>query len=121
MEYIPIAMAPPGGQGGGGGGFGCPSGAEGQGGGGVMGFLPIILIFAILYFIMIRPQQKKQKEHQKLISELQKGDKVITSGGMHGVISSLKDETVIVKIADNVKVEINRSSVTRVLEKSAGE
>lgn len=120
MQYIPIAMAPPGGQGGG--GLGCAPGPEGQsGGGGLMGFLPIILIFAILYFIMIRPQQKKQKEHQKLISELQKGDKVITSGGMHGVISNLKDETVIVKIADNVKVEINRSSVTRVLEKSAGE
>jgi len=112
MEYIPIALA-----GGQGAAPGCAPGGEGVQGGGLMSFLPIILIFAILYFIMIRPQQKKQKEHQKLVSELQKGDKVVSSGGIHGVVSSLKEETVVVKVADNVKLEISRSSISRVLQR----
>ena len=74
-----------------------------------------ILIF---YFILIRPQQKRQKEQKKLISELQKGDKVVTSGGIHGVISNLKDNTVSVKVADSVKLEITRANITRVESKT---
>ena len=77
-----------------------------------------ILIF---YFLLIRPQQKRQKEQQKLISALEKGDKVITSGGVHGVISNVKDDTVMVKVAENVKLEISRSSITKVEKGSADE
>jgi len=113
-----MALAQPSG-GEGGGGFGCsPQGENGKGGG-MMSFLPIILIFAILYFVMIRPQQRRQKEHKKLISEVQKGDKVVTSGGIYGVVSNIKEESVIVKAADNVKLEVARSSISRVLEKSS--
>lgn len=116
MQYIPIAMAP---AGGGGFGGGCAPGSEGQQGGGMGGMLiPLILMFAVFYFLLIRPQQKKQKEHQRMVSELQKGDVVITSGGIHGVISSVKEETITVKVADNVKLEISRGNVTRVEKKS---
>jgi preprotein translocase subunit YajC len=83
--------------------------------------LPIIFI-VIFYFLLIRPQMKKQKEHQKLISSLQTGDAVVTSGGMHGVITNVKERTVVVRIADNVKVEFDRSAiaaVTREPEKAA--
>ncbi|MGH8046160.1 MAG: preprotein translocase subunit YajC [Chthoniobacterales bacterium] len=83
--------------------------------------LPVIFI-VIFYFLLIRPQMKKQKEHQKLVSSLQTGDTVITSGGIHGVITNVKDRTVIVRIADNVKVEFDRSAVsavTRDTEKAA--
>ena len=116
MQYIPIAMAPPGG---GGGGGGCAPGGEGQQGGGMGGMLiPLVLMFAVFYFLLIRPQQKRQKEHQKMVSELQKGDKVITSGGIHGVISSVKDDVISVKVADNVKLEVSRSNVSRVEKKT---
>jgi len=114
MQYIPIAMAPPAGEGGG----GCAQGGEG-GQGGLGGMLvPLILMFAVFYFLLIRPQQKKQKEHQRMVAELQKGDRVITSGGIHGVIASVKEETITVKAADNVKLEISRGNVTRVEKKS---
>ena len=112
MKYIPIAMAPPGG-GEGGGGMGCQQGGEGGGGLGGM-LIPLILMFGVFYFLLIRPQQKRQKEHKKLISELQKGDKVITSGGIHGVVSGVKETTVVVKVADSVKLEINKSNVAGV-------
>ncbi|MDP8236678.1 MAG: preprotein translocase subunit YajC [Candidatus Erginobacter occultus] len=114
MQYIPIAMGPAGG----GSGGGCaPGGEGGQGGLGGM-LIPLILMFAVFYFLLIRPQQKKQKEHQRMVSELQKGDRVITSGGIHGVISSVKDDTITVKVADNVKLEISRGNVSGVDKKS---
>jgi preprotein translocase subunit YajC len=99
---------------GGGSGGGCaPGGEGGQSGLGGM-LIPLILMFAVFYFLLIRPQQKKQKEHQKMISELQKGDHVVTSGGIHGVISSLKEETITVKVADNLKLEVSRGNVSAV-------
>ncbi len=107
MRYIPIAMAPPPGEGGG----GCAPGGEG-GMGGML--VPLLLMFAVFYFLLIRPQQKRQKEHQRMVSELKKGDKVITSGGIHGVISAVKDQTITVKVADNVKLEVSRSNVSGV-------
>ncbi len=115
MQYIPIAMAPAGG--GEGGGMGCQQGEGGKGGLGGM-LIPLILMFAVFYFLLIRPQQKRQKEHQKLVSELQKGDRVITTGGIHGIISNVKEKTISVKVADNVKLEINRANVTAVESKS---
>lgn len=114
MQYIPIAMAPPPGEGGG----GCaPGGEGGQGGMGSM-LVPLLLMFAVFYFLLIRPQQKRQKEHQRMVSELKKGDKVITSGGIHGVISAVKDQTITVKVADNVKLEISRGNVSGVDKKN---
>ena len=79
-------------------------------------FLPIMAImFAVMYFLMIRPEQKKQKEKQALLNELKKGDKVLTIGGIHGKIVSVKDDTVMVKIADNTSVKISKSAVSTVV------
>lgn len=79
--------------------------------------LPVMFI-VIFYFLLIRPQSKKQKEHQKLISSVQTGDHVVTSAGIHGVITNVKERTVMVRIADNVKVEFDRASVTAVTRDS---
>jgi preprotein translocase subunit YajC len=81
-------------------------------------FIPFILIIVIIYFMMIRPQKKRQQQHEKMISELGKGDKIVTVGGLHGTVQSTKEKSIIVKIADNVKVEIERSAVSSVI--SAG-
>lgn len=86
----------------------------------LMQMFPLILIFVLFYFVLIRPQQKRQKEHEKLVSSLKTGDKVVTNAGIHGVIANVKDKTVVLKIADNVKVEFDRSAVVTV-QKSADE
>jgi preprotein translocase subunit YajC len=75
-------------------------------------FVPIILMIAIFYFLLIRPQQKKEKDRKSMISEIKEGDKVLTSGGIYGVVSNVKDENiVVVKIANNTKVEFSKSSI----------
>jgi len=75
-------------------------------------FLPIILMFAIFYFLLIRPQQKKQKEVQKMITELKKGDKVITNGGLIGTISSIQEDYLVLTLGDsNAKAEVLKSAV----------
>ena len=92
------------------------SGNAAQGGGSMlMTVLPFILIIAIFYFFIIRPQNKKQKETEKMINALKKGDKVVTIGGIHGVVSSTKEKTVIVKVDDNTKLEFNRSAIATVV------
>ncbi len=78
-------------------------------------FVPIILIFVIMYFLLFRPQMKRQKEAAKLVAALKTGDRVITASGIHGLISNVKDRTVTLKIADNVKIEIERSAVATIL------
>ena len=84
--------------------------------------VPFVLIIAIFYFFLIRPQNKKQKETEKMIAALKKGDKVVTIGGIHGVVSSTKEKTVIVKVDDNCKIEFSRSAIAGVEnEKSADE
>lgn len=88
--------------------------------GGLLGspmVLPILMI-VVMYFVIFRPQQKRMKEHQKLISEAKVGDHVIMEGGEHGIITSLKDRTAMIKIADNVKVEYERSKIAAVTKKS---
>ena len=80
-------------------------------GGGIMGFLPIIIMFVILYFLLIRPQQKKQKDMVKMRDELQKNEKVITTGGIIGTIYSIKGDVVVLKVDDNVKIEITKSAI----------
>ena len=86
-------------------------GGAGQGAGGFSGFIPLILMFVIFYFLLIRPQQKKTKEHREMISNLKKGDRIITSGGIHGKITGLDDTTLTVEIADKVRVKVARSNV----------
>lgn len=79
-------------------------------------FVPIILIFIIMYFLLFRPQMKRQKEQARLVSALKTGDRVVTASGIHGLISNVKERTVIVKIADNVKIEMEKSAVTNVVK-----
>ncbi len=79
-------------------------------------FVPIILIFVIMYFLLFRPQMRRQKEQAALVSQLKTGDRVVTASGIHGLISNVKERTVIVKIADNVKIEMEKSAVTTVVK-----
>ena len=83
-------------------------------------FLPIILIFVIFYFMLIRPQQKKQKEYEKMLSELKKNDEVVTNGGVHGTILNIKDTTLTLKIDDNVKREINKNAIGYIKKSRGG-
>ena len=80
----------------------------------ILSFVPIILIFVIFYFLLIRPQQKKQKQHAEMISKLKKGDHVVTTGGIYGIISTVKDRTVLVKIDENVKIEVQKNCISYV-------
>jgi preprotein translocase subunit YajC len=94
-------------------------GAEGGGAaGGIITFLPFVLIIAVFYFLIIRPQNKKQKETQKMLAALKKGDKVVTAGGIHGTVSNVKEKTVIVKVDDNTKLEFTRTSIVMVADVS---
>lgn len=98
--------------------MGAPGGGSGQGNPLAM-WLPIILIFAIMYFLIFRPQAKKQKQQRMMLEALQKGDNIVTVGGIYGTIVGIKEKenTIIVKIAENTKVELARSSVAKVLGK----
>ncbi len=89
----------------------------------LMMWAPIVLIFVIMYFLILRPQAKRQKEHQAMLSALQKGDDVVTAGGIYGTIVGVKEkeQSLIVKIADNVKVEIARSGIARKLTPTSSE
>ena len=92
-----------------------PQGGEG-GGGGLLSFLPFVLIIVIMYFLMIRPQVKRQKERQKMIDAIQKGDKVVTNGGIHGKIVGFTDEDkiVILQVDEKVKLNVDRSAISGV-------
>ncbi len=100
MIDVAYAMAPP--QGGGGGDSQQLIGM----------FLPMILIFAVFYFLLIRPQQKKAKEHQDLLSNLKKGDSVITQGGLYGKIVAVADNVLTLEIADKVRVKVSRQHIS---------
>ncbi|MEW6749940.1 MAG: preprotein translocase subunit YajC [Candidatus Latescibacterota bacterium] len=90
---------------------------EGGGGNPVASLLPFVLMFVVLYLLILRPQMRKQKAQQRMIDELEKGDEIVTSGGIHGIILNIKDDIVVVKIAENVKVELSRGAVSRVKNK----
>lgn len=87
---------------------------EGGGGGMISTLVLFGAIFAIFYFMIIRPQQKRAKERDKLLSNLQKGDKVVTSGGMHGTISGLDEKTCLIDVGNNVKMKFERSAVASI-------
>ncbi len=88
-----------------------PAAQGGGQGGGLMGFLPLVLIFAIFYFLMIRPQQKKAKEHKAMLDGLKKGDRVVTSGGIYGLIEEVRPDMVTLKVAENVRVKFGRGYI----------
>ncbi|HDI78048.1 MAG TPA: preprotein translocase subunit YajC [Desulfobacteraceae bacterium] len=98
--------------------FAMGTGAQGQGGGGGFGaFIPLILMFAIFYFLLIRPQQKRAKQHREMIASLRKGDRVVSSGGLHGVITNVSDDVVTMEIAPKVRVKVSRNSIAALIKR----
>jgi len=94
-------------------------GAGGEGAGGFAGFIPLILMFVIFYFLLIRPQQKRTKDHRAMIANLKKGDRIITSGGIHGRITGMDEATLTVEIADKVRVKVARANVSGLSQPAA--
>jgi preprotein translocase subunit YajC len=86
---------------------------------GLLGMLPLVLMFVVLYFVMIRPQMKRQKEHKAMIEALGKGDEVVTAGGIIGKISKMGDSFVHVEVASGVELQLQRSAITQVLPKGS--
>lgn len=91
-----------------------PAGAQGGPQNTLMSFLPLIVIFVIFYFLLIRPQQKRAKEHKEMLEALKKGDKVITASGVYGLVEHVGVKTVTLKIAENVKVKYDRTAVAAI-------
>jgi len=87
-------------------------GAKGEGGGGgYAGLIPLLLMFVVFYFILIRPQQKTAKKHQDFVKNLKMGERVVTSGGLHGTVTGLTETTVTLEIADKVRVKVTRTAI----------
>lgn len=86
----------------------------------VVSIIYIVALFALLYFLFIRPQQKRQKEHQKMINELQVHDEVTTVGGILGTVVRIKEDTVVLRLADNIKVEFLKTAIGQVRRKANG-
>lgn len=101
MTELLIAMAPQGGDAGGGGGF-------------MTTMIMFALIFVIFYFMILRPQQKRTKDRERMLSEMKKGDKVVTSGGIHGKVINVDEKTVLIEVDDNVKMKFERSAVSSI-------
>jgi len=100
--------------------FVSPAYAQAAGGaGGITSFIPLILIFAIMYFLMIRPQQKKAKEHRAMVADLRKGDQIVTAGGLLGKVTKVgADNEVEIQIATGVKVKVVQNTIQTVLNKT---
>ena len=84
----------------------------------IASLMPLLFIGVIFYFLLIRPQQKRAKEQAAMVAALKTGDQVVTSAGIHGLVANVKDKTLTLKIADNVKIEMDRDAVARVLKKA---
>lgn len=95
-----------------------PDAASGGGGGFLATWGILIPLFLIMYLMLIRPQRKKQKEHEKMLGELKKGDKVLTTGGMYGTIFAIQDNKVVLKVANEIKLEFLKSSIAGRVEES---
>ncbi len=91
--------------------MGSPAGQSQGGGQTWMGLLPLLLLFVVFYFLLIRPQQKRQKQHKSFLEGLKKGDKVITSGGMYGTITGITDDSVTLEIAEKIRARVLKSSI----------
>lgn len=83
--------------------------------------LPMVLLFGAMYFFMIAPQRKKQKEHEKMLKALESGDEVVTTGGIFGTITNVKEDRFVIRVADNTKIEVGKAFVQTVLKKSGAE
>ncbi len=94
----------------------APAGAGGMD---LMGLLPLVLMFVLLYFLMIRPQAKKAKEHKNLVASLQKGDEVVTGGGILGKVTKVSDQYLSIEIAPNVEIQVQRFTIQLVLPKGS--
>lgn len=95
----------------------APQGGDAGGGSLISTLIMFGAIFLIFYFMIIRPQQKRTKEREKMLSAMDKGDKVVTSGGLHGTIAGLDDKTVLLQVADNVKIKFERSAIASIVTK----
>ena len=95
-----------------------PAPAPGQAPAAWMQFLPIVLLFGAMYFFMIAPQRKKQKEHEKMLASLQSGDEVVTNGGIYGTITNVKDDRFVVRVSDNTKIEVGKGFIQTVLKRT---
>ena len=106
-----VGMAPP------------PGGAEGGGAGMLVSLLPIAFIIFIMWLFLFRPQAQKQKEHQKMVASVEKNDRVVTAGGIHGVVANVDQDTVTVKIATNsdLRVKFSRSAISRLEKAGSGD
>ena len=96
------------------------SGADGGAGGGLGFFLPLIALFLLMYAIIIRPQQRQQKEQRKMVAAVERGDQVVTSGGIHGRVTGVSDDVLTVEIAERVRIKLNRSAVTQRISAEKG-
>jgi len=96
--------------------FAMGTGAGGQGAGGIAQFMPLVILLVIFYFLLIRPQQKRSKEHKAMVENLKQGNRIVTTGGIHGTISSLDETTVTVEVAEKVKMKISRGNITIVMQ-----
>lgn len=94
---------------------------EGQAVNPIASFLPLILIFVVFYFLLIQPQRKQKKQHEQMIKNLGKNDEVVTNGGIHGTIMNVKDTTVVLRVDDNAKLEVEKYSIAAVTKKRSGE
>ncbi len=83
--------------------------------------LPMVLLFGAMYFFMIAPQRKKQKEHEKMLKSLESGDEVVTTGGIFGTITNVKEDRFVIRVADNTKIEVGKAFVQTVLKKTGAE
>ena len=91
--------------------YAMAGGAEQQAGGGMEGIIMLVIMFAIFYLLLIRPQQKRAKQHKQLVENLKSGDQVVTAGGLHGKIVAVQDDIITLEIASNVRIKINRPSI----------
>jgi preprotein translocase subunit YajC len=97
--------------------FGTNPGGQQGGSSLLVNFIPIILIFVIFYLLLILPQQKKQKQHVKMIESLHKGDRIVTNAGIYGTVVDVKENIVVLRIAEEVKIELMKSAIAAVLER----
>ena len=109
MEYFNLALL-----------MGAPAGGSSSAGSMTTSLVTFALVIGIFYFLIIRPQNKKQKDTQNMINAMKKGDKVVTIGGIRGTVQSVKDDTAIIKVDENTKLEMNKSAVSAVLNSEAG-